>query len=151
MPRLNFKRQFCQAVLGGQKTTTLRRWKRCALEAGDRVHSKGIGWLRIGSCEAVQLSKLSGKDARADGFASLRELFAVLKRIYPNQKGDGKKWYRVVFSLEKRAHRAPTENGQITAKKPAPKLGGEAKARLARRIQDELDKAVRRSRSLAPL
>jgi uncharacterized protein YqfB (UPF0267 family) len=155
MPRLNFKTQFLDAIRLGRKTTTLRRWKTCGLSAGDRVYSRGLGWLRIGACEAVSLSRLSGADAEADGFASLAALSAMLKRIYPNQKGDGKRWYRVSFVVEgegeEPGRRGAKKRSAGGAKKSVGKLGGKARARLARRIRVELDKAVRRSGSLAPI
>lgn len=147
MPQLLFKKEFFDAIRRGRKTTTLRRWKSCWLEAGGRAHVPGLGWLRIISCDRAQLEKLTRADARADGFDSLAQLHAALQRLYPDQKGDGKQWFRVVFQLER--------DGQVPAppadKKSRRGLAGKQKTRLARRIRDELDKAVRRSGSLFPL
>jgi len=148
MPQLLFKKEFFDAIRTGRKTTTLRRWKSRWLEGGSRVHSPGVGWLRIVSCDSTELQKLTRADARADGFASLAQLHRTLKRLYPDQTGDGKQWYRVVFQLE--------SNGQpiapaADAKPQPPRLPGKDKTRLARRIQAELDKAVRRGGSLFSL
>jgi len=147
MPQLLFKKEFFDAIRRGRKTTTLRRWKSCWLEAGSRVHTPGLGWLRIISCDNAKLDKLTRADARADGFDSLAKLNATLQRLYPDQKRDGKQWFRIVFQLE-RDGQAPAPAAD---KKSRRGLGGKQKTRLARRIRAELDKAVRRSGSLFPL
>jgi hypothetical protein len=144
MPQINFKKQFADAIRQGTKTTTLRRWKTCKLSPGDRAYSMGIGWLRIRAAEPIELSALKEADARTDGFESLVELRAMLKRLYPDQRGDGKRWYRIAFDLAEAKPRA-------SIAKPRKRLGSGAKARLARRIRAELDKAVRRSGLLFPL
>ena len=147
MPQLLFKKEFFDAIRRGRKTTTLRRWKSCWLAAGSRVHTPGLGWLRIISCDNAKLEKLTRADARADGFDSLAKLHATLERLYPDQKQDGKQWFRIVFQLE-RDGQAPAPAAD---KKLRRGLAGKAKTRLARRIRVELDKAVRRSGSLFPL
>jgi hypothetical protein len=148
MPQLLFKKEFFDAIRSGRKTTTLRRWKSCWLEQGSRVHCPGVGWLRILSCDSAELAKLTRADARADGFTSLAQLRRTLKRLYPDQTGDGKRWYRVQFQLESNGQ--PVEPAPV-AKPKAPRLRGKDKTRLARRIRADLDKAVRRSGSLFPL
>jgi hypothetical protein len=162
MPQLLFKREFFDAIRRGRKTTTLRRWKSCWLEAGARAFSPGLGWLRIVSCEGAKLEKLTAADARADGFASLAKLHATLARLYPDQKRDGKQWYRVVFELERDGQapvptRLDTRRGGGLSRHPTTQTGRgqnehqKQKTRLARRIRVELDKAVQRSGSLFPL
>jgi hypothetical protein len=135
MPQILFKRQFIDAIRRGEKTTTLRRWKSCRLSAGSRAFAPGVGWLKILSCQEVNLKDLTGDDAQADGFASLSELLIALGQIYPNHKTDGRRWYRVVFHPEDRQPPPP----------PDPRK------RLARQIRADLDKAVRQSGSLFPL
>jgi hypothetical protein len=146
MPQLLFKKEFFDAIRRGRKTTTLRRWKSCWMQPGSRVHSPRLGWLRIVSVDPAKLEKLTKSDARADGFASLAQLRQALQRFYPDQKHDGKQWYRVVFQLESDGQPIPAE-----AKPEPQRLGGKDKTRLARRIRAELDKAVRRSGSLFPI
>ena len=141
MPQLLFKRKFFEAIRRGRKTTTLRRWKSCALEPGGRATTPGLGVLRILDCRRVELESLKEADAKADGFESLSDLNETLKRLYPNLKRDGKQWYKVSFKLV----------SEIAAKERIePGLGGQ-KARLAKRVRAELDKAVRRNGSLSGL
>jgi hypothetical protein len=143
MPLLLFKREFYDAIRRGDKTTTLRRWKSPIVAAGNRVNSPRVGWLRILACDRVKLADLKSADAKADGFESLAALHETLDRIYPDQKGDGKSWYRVEFELEKSPE--PAE-----PKEKPPKLDAD-RARLAQRIRTALDKAVQRSRRLVLL
>ncbi|MGA2441142.1 MAG: ASCH domain-containing protein [Tepidisphaeraceae bacterium] len=135
MPHILFKRQFIDAIRRGDKTTTLRRWKSCRLSSGSRAFAPGVGWLKILSCEEINLKDLTYDDAQADGFASLSELLATLRQIYPNHKTDGRCWYRVVFRPEA----------------PEPPPPHDARKHLARQIRADLDKAVRQSGSLFPL
>jgi len=163
MPRLLFKREFFKAIREGRKTTTLRRWMTCSLVPGERLVSPGLGWLRIIRCERIELGQLQEADARADGFASLTELRDTLGRLYPNHGRDGKQWYRITFALDGAAPGAAAAtavaavaaSGHAGAAAPPPELepramAKDAKTRLARRIQAELDKAVRRSGSFSP-
>jgi hypothetical protein len=144
MPQLLFKRQFFDAIREGRKTTTLRRWKSCAISAGDRATTPGLGELKIVDCRRVELEALRETDAKADGFASLSDLHDVLRRLYPNQKGDGKHWYKITFAV--------VSGSAKPAKPKAAKMGVRSqKARLAKRVRAELDKAVRRNGSLLAL
>jgi hypothetical protein len=149
MPQIWFKKQFFDAIRDGRKTTTVRRWKSCAISAGDRVFSPGLGWLRVSACDRVELGDLKEADARADGFESLKELHKVLRRLYPKQSGDGRKWYRIRFRLDGKGISAPASRAK--RRKKAGAANGSAKIRLAERIRLELDKAVRASGSLFPL
>jgi hypothetical protein len=126
-----FKREYLDAIRRGEKTTTLRRWKSRRLRGGTRAFAPGFGYLSILSCEEVKLKDLSPADARADGFASLRQLRKTLARIYPNCAKDGRRWFRVVFAPENSPN-SPT---------------GCARRDLARQIRAELDKVVRQSGS----
>jgi hypothetical protein len=144
MPQLLFKRKFFDAIRGGRKTTTLRRWKSTALHRGVRATTRGLGVLKILDCSRVELEDLKQSDARADGFESLQALHEVLRWIYPDHQNDGRQWYKVKFKLE-------SEKGPA-AKKRGSKAGLRGqKERLAERIQAELDKAVRRKGSLLSL
>jgi hypothetical protein len=135
LPQILFKRRFVEAIRRGEKTTTLRRWKSCQVRAGALARAPGVGWLRIISCEQIALKNLTASDAQADGFKSLKELLATLEELYPDHKTDGRKWYRVVFKHEEETPQSPQD----------------ARKRLAVRIRDELDKAVRSSGSLSTL
>jgi len=152
MQRLLFKREFFKAIREGRKTTTLRRWKTCFLMPGEPTVSPGLGELRIIRCERIELGQLQEADARADGFASLAELRDTLGRLYPNQGRDGKQWYRITFALDGAGAVASAGHADGAAQPadvgPRP-TSGDAKARLARRIRAELDKAVRRSGSFS--
>jgi hypothetical protein len=144
MALLFFKRQFFDAIREGRKTTTLRRWKSCAMSAGDRATTPGLGILKIVDCRRVEWEALRERDAKADGFESLGELEKVLRRLYPNLKGDGKHWYKITFAMESAAAKA--------ARVKPRKMGGRRqKMRLAERVRAELDKAVRSNGSLLPL
>jgi hypothetical protein len=126
VPQILFKKEFHAAILAGRKTTTLRRWRACKLKPGDRVRVPGVGELTLSAVESVQWADLTEADAKADGFESLAELNKVIARIYPNMADDGKAWFRIRFG----------------APKPTPM------AQLAAAVRAELDKAVRKSRSL---
>lgn len=132
MAQILFKQRFLDAIRRGEKTTTLRRWKSCRLQAGSRAKAPGLGWLNIHSCERIELKDLTEADALADGFKSLKELMATLAQIYPNCATDGREWFRVVFSPET-PKTTPAQN---------------ARDHVARQIRAELDKAVRQSGSL---
>ncbi|MGA2230316.1 MAG: ASCH domain-containing protein [Tepidisphaeraceae bacterium] len=121
MPQLWFKKQFRQAILCGQKTATLRRWRKRRMTGGSRVHAPGIGWLILESVEPIEWDSLTRADARADGFASLKELAAAVRRIYPDMDDDGKSWFRLTFRLDSQ----------------------DPRLRLAQVVSAELDKAVR--------
>jgi hypothetical protein len=132
MPQILFKKQFLDAIRRGDKTTTLRRWKSCHLQAGCRARVPGLGWLNIISCDKIDLKDLTEADALADGFESLKALRKTLAQIYPNCATDGRHWYRVVFTPEG----------------PKSSPAEDARNRLVRQIRAELDKAVRQSGSL---
>ncbi len=100
MGQLLFKKWFWDKIRAGTKRTTLRRWKSPRVKPGGRAYALGVGWLRVGAVEVVELSALREADARADGLASIKEMTDALAAIYPDQAGDGKRWYRVEFEWE---------------------------------------------------
>jgi hypothetical protein len=107
MSLLLFKKRFVESIRTGQKRTTIRRWDRPRVFAGRRAFSPGVGWLLIEAIEVVALRELSAADAKADGFVTAREMRRELKEIYPTEKSDGKRWFRVRFTIEAAAAAAP--------------------------------------------
>jgi hypothetical protein len=100
MGQLLFKKCFWEPIRSGSKRTTLRRWASPRVSAGGRAYTPGVGWLRVGSVEAVELASLDEADARADGFASLDAMMKTLAEIYPQRETDGKRWFKVSFAYE---------------------------------------------------
>ena len=115
MGQLLFKKVFWDAIRGGTKRTTVRRWATPRVKAGQRAWSPGVGWLMVESIERVErLDQLSDTDAAADGFSSAAEMRAALRAIYPHaardgdgdgdedghRPGDDRAWFRVAFRTE---------------------------------------------------
>jgi hypothetical protein len=98
MPQLFFKRHLQEAIRSGAKRTTIRRWARPMMQAGQRAYAPGLGWLAIESVEPLELDRLSDDDARADGVPSAVELRDLLYSLYPDHAEDGKSWFRVAFT-----------------------------------------------------
>ena len=101
MGQLFFKKPLQDAIRDGRKRTTIRRWRAGTpgVRAGQRVYSPGLGWLTIDGVEPVDLEALADADARADGFDTLRALKQALAALYPGHAADGKRWFRVRFTL----------------------------------------------------
>lgn len=135
MGQILFKKRFAQAILSGEKTTTLRRWKSPRVRAGTRALAPRIGWLKILACDPIHLKDLTEADACADGFDSLKDLLKTLAQLYPDTRSDGRTWFRILFSLDAK-HQPPAQA---------------ARKRVVRQIRADLDKAVRQSGSLSPL
>src|SRR4051812_4479977 len=97
MGQLLFKKRFVEAIRAGEKTTTIRRWPTCRLNAGERVFSQGIGYLIVESAKPIDLKRLRRTDARADGFETLAELREALHAFYPEAQKDrdGCSWFRI--------------------------------------------------------
>jgi hypothetical protein len=100
MAQLFFKKEFWPLIRSGQKTTTIRRWATCRLKPKSRCYSPGVGWLMIDGVETITLSALTAVDAKADGFATLRDLRRTLDELYPDHKNDERSWFRVSFRLD---------------------------------------------------
>lgn len=96
---LLMKKEFFASIRDGAKTTTLRYWKRPQVRAGSIHTVRGLGRVRIESVGQVDLSLLRAADARADGFAGLDEMLAVLGSIYPSARREGRRLYRVCFTF----------------------------------------------------
>src|SRR5688500_11264887 len=101
MGQLFFKKPLQVAIREGRKRTTIRRWDRPRLRVGQEAFAPGLGWLAIERVEAVDLDARADADARADGFATLRDLRVVLLRLYPDHASDGKQWFRVRFRVSR--------------------------------------------------
>jgi hypothetical protein len=99
MGQLLFKKCFFDAIRDGSKRTTIRRWPRPRLKRGQRAFAPGIGWLLIEHVETVELARLDDADARADGFATARDMRQALLQMYPQSRDDqdGRQWFRVHF------------------------------------------------------
>lgn len=87
MGQISFKKQYVPLVKNGTKVQTLRA--RTSLKEGDIVKAT-CAWgdppfasLRVTSVQWVNLEDLTEADARADGFDSLRDLYAALAKLYP--------------------------------------------------------------------
>ena len=101
MSQLFFKKPLQTAIREGRKRTTIRRWDRPRLRAGQVAFAPGVGWLAIDRVEPVELDRLADADARADGFETLGDLLGVLLSLYPDHASDGKQWFRVRFTLSR--------------------------------------------------
>lgn len=114
MSQLFFKKRFQDAIRAGTKRTTIRRWDRPLLQAGQQAFSPGLGWLLIEAVDAVELDALGDDDAGADGFASAAEMKQLLIELYPRHATDQKQWFRIRFHLhaphESPRRRASDEN-----------------------------------------
>jgi hypothetical protein len=111
MGQLYFKKYLQDAIRAGTKTTTIRRWKTPFVHAGRDAYCPGLGWLFVETVEPIELAHLSDADAVADGFASLSALMDALRELYPDQAGDGKKWFRVRFRRRDEPAPAKTDPG----------------------------------------
>lgn len=101
MPQLFFKKPFQEAIRAKLKNTTIRRWSRPMLEAGQKAFSPGLGWLAIEAVDVVCLDDLNDADANADGFPNARDMRRLLIELYPSHATDQKQWFRVRFRLDR--------------------------------------------------
>jgi hypothetical protein len=99
MTMLLMKKRFFEAIRSGEKTTTLRYWRRRMVRPGTLSTVPGLGKVRIDSADPVDFDQLTDADARSDGFADLAELRAALHELYPAERREGRKLYLVRFSL----------------------------------------------------
>ena len=96
---LLFKKKFLPAIRRGQKTQTIRLWKYRRMRAGQRSYIPGVGYIRVGAVDEVQLNDLTDADAQPDGFETADALRAEIARLYPEQLADGHRAYRIVFEV----------------------------------------------------
>ena len=96
---LLMKKVFFEAIRSGTKTTTLRYWLWPHCRVGRTEKIRGLGRVLIEDLREVEFEHLTEADARADGFDSLDELRRELEAMYPPDKRDGRKLYKIRFSL----------------------------------------------------
>lgn len=96
---LLFKKCFYEAIAGGAKTTTLRRWRRPMVRPGSVHIVPHLGQLRIDAVHTVESGELTEAHARADGFACLADLHAALGALYGPADGDDRRLYLVRFTF----------------------------------------------------
>jgi hypothetical protein len=96
---LLFKKKFLEAIRQGAKTQTIRLWTHRMMRSGQRSYIPGAGYIRIESVEAIGLDDLTEEDALRDGFESLDDLRREIERIYTPELADGKRPFRICFSL----------------------------------------------------
>ncbi|RLI32722.1 ASCH domain-containing protein [Candidatus Bathyarchaeota archaeon] len=84
MKQLNFKKEYREMLLSGQKLTTIRM--NTNLKPGEVVEiivgGERCGYTRIKSIVKKRVSEISNKDAVKDGFKNKKELIRALKKIY---------------------------------------------------------------------
>ncbi len=97
---LLFKKCFLPAIRRGEKTQTIRLWKRRFMRPGQRSYIPGVGRIRILTVEPVRLEELTDADAIPDGFATADQLRAEISRLYGDPLPAGYQAYRITFQLE---------------------------------------------------
>ena len=94
---LLLKKHLVELVRAGKKRQTIRYWTRPIVFAGQISFTPGLGKMKILRVEELAgYQSLTLTDARDDGFETLEDLLAELKRNYP-EVPPGKRLYRVVF------------------------------------------------------
>jgi hypothetical protein len=96
---LLFKKKFLSAIVGGEKTQTIRLWNVCRMRAGQRSYIPGAGYIRVLAVDPVDVAALSDDDARPDGFATAEDLRRELTTLYAGQLAAGYRAYRIRFQL----------------------------------------------------
>ncbi len=101
---ISLAREFLPAVLGGRKTSTIRR--------GSRRYSPGKAILRVENSDIsvwiehlryCTVDELTEEDAKRDGFDSLDDLLYALRRFYPDLIAE-ETMSIIYFSLEGDLH-----------------------------------------------
>ena len=96
---LLMKHSYFDAIRSGQKTTTLRYWRRPLVKPGGVHTIRGLGRVRIEKIACIGLDSLTLADARNDGFNGVEELKRALIDIYPRERRQGRKLYKVRFTF----------------------------------------------------
>ncbi len=96
---LLMKKIYFDAIRRGEKTTTLRYWRRAQVRAGAIHLIRGLGKVRIDEVTIVQPADLTDDHARADGFDDLAALREALDAMYPPDRRDGRQLYLVRFTF----------------------------------------------------
>lgn len=98
---LLFKQKFLEAIRSGEKTQTIRVWRRRMMRAGQRSYIPGVGRVRITAVDEIRLEDLSDADAVLDGFPTAADLRAELATIYDSKETRDSQAYRVAFRVER--------------------------------------------------
>ena len=95
---LLMKREYFDAIRRGDKTTTLRYWKRRMVRAGSVHRVPGLGRVRIESVEPVDEGDLTDAHARDDGLPDAAALRRALGEAYGPDRREGRRLYLVRFT-----------------------------------------------------
>lgn len=96
---LLMKKAFFEGIRTGAKTTTFRYWRWCHVRPGSVQTVPGLGKVHIDAAEAIQPEDMTDDDARSDGFSDLDTLRRALEELYPPEKRNGRKLFRIAFTL----------------------------------------------------
>jgi len=96
---LLFKKKFLSAIRSGEKTQTIRVWKRRCMKSGQKSYIPGVGHIWIDLVEPVQVEALTDEDAIPDGFESAQSLRQELQSIYGDKLNNGACAYRIRFHI----------------------------------------------------
>jgi hypothetical protein len=95
---LLLKKHLVALVRAGKKRQTIRLWTRANLRAGQISYTPGLGRMKITAVDQLaSLRDLTEADAKADGFDSLAELLAEIRRIYGKVIPKDRKVFRIQF------------------------------------------------------
>lgn len=95
---LLMRREYFDAIRRGEKTTTLRYWKRRMVRAGSVHRVPGLGRLRIESVEPIAEGDLTDAHARDDGLGGAAALRRALDETYDPARREGRRLYLVRFT-----------------------------------------------------
>jgi len=98
MSLLLFKKKFIEPILIGEKTQTIRLWRRCRVQVGKRSYIPGAGYIMIDSVDPIRLDELTDADAKLDGFPDAVALQAELRTLYAEELQQGFQAFRVRFT-----------------------------------------------------
>lgn len=112
---LLFKKKFLPAIRGGEKTQTIRLWKRRMMRAGQESYIPGVGRIAIDSVDEVRVADLTDADAVPDGFSTATALREELQSIYGEKLAAGYKTFRVKFRVTPPIVREIRSQGDVSA------------------------------------
>jgi hypothetical protein len=138
---LLLKKHLVELVRAGKKRQTIRYWTRPIVHAGQISFTPGLGKMKILRVdELAGYQSLTLNDANDDGFDTLDELLAELKRNYP-QVPPGKRLYRVVFQwpLEAPAQQTAAPSPIVPAKNSLPEIAKPERKRTTRTAKAAMD------------
>ena len=90
--KINFNEEFVEAIIRGNKITTIRMGRRSYYPVGSvvelAVKNESFAKARIEKVEYKRIRDLTDEDALRDGFASKIELIKELRKIYGKVNAD---------------------------------------------------------------